>query len=134
MLGRPRKTNESTDRKMILARKRNRFSSYSVISSSFNVSRETLRRRANEFGFKSGVAVINPLTKCNKLKRKIWCKSHLNENFSSYIFSDEFKIERLLLPKTSTCASNVIRKICSMLRTLPRILKNGKFDGLGLYN
>ena len=85
MIGRPRKTNESTDRKMILTIKRNRFSSYSVISSSFNVSRETLHRRANEFGFKSRVAVINPLTKCNKLKRKLWCKSHLNENFSNYI-------------------------------------------------
>ena len=88
MLGRPRKTNESTDRKMILAIKRNRFSSYSVISSSFYVSRETLRWRANEFGFKSRVAVINPLTKYNNLKRKLWCKNHLNENFSNCIFSD----------------------------------------------
>ena len=92
-LGRPKKTTSSVDRRIILAMKRHRFSSNQSIADSFNVSRDTIRRRGIDAKIKSRIAVIDRLTTEHKKRRKSWCRAHKNVDFRDWIFSDESSFE-----------------------------------------
>lgn len=92
-LGRPRKTTEAVDSKIIVAIKRNRFSSNSSLGKSFHLSKETIRRRALEKGIRSRIAVVDKLTKKHKKERKQWCRGHRTTDFSNYLFTDEVSFE-----------------------------------------
>jgi transposase len=87
--GPPRCTSKADDLAIVVSIKRNRFQSNSSIAGSFNVSHETIRRRANENGLPSRRAVRDPLKKHHKQARMMWCKHHRHTEFKNWIFSDE---------------------------------------------
>lgn len=79
-LGRPRKTSQRQDARLIMALKRNRFTDLSVHRNSAGVvlSRWTIRRRLLENKYRCHVAVQDLLTPRQKLQRANWCR--LQEN------------------------------------------------------
>lgn len=92
-LGRRRCTSTRTDRAILLAVKRDRFSTNAAIASNFNVSRDTIRRRALQFKLRSRVAHRDYLKKCHKTARRRWCIGHVKTNFQFWILSDEASFE-----------------------------------------
>lgn len=97
--GRPRKTSQTTDRKLIVAAKRNRFESTKRLAiswkfaSNITCSIRTAYRRLSEAGMKScSPAIRIPLSPEHKRKRLEWCEEHLNwtsEDWNRVMWTDE---------------------------------------------
>lgn len=75
--GHPRATTSREDRSIKISIKRNRFLSNAEIGYQFNLSRETIRRRAIENALPSRIAVRDPLKKRHKIARRNWCRFQL---------------------------------------------------------
>ena len=88
-LGRPRCTSIKTDSAIAIHMKRNRFKSNESIATSFNVSRDTVRRRGMEYNLFSRMAHTDYLKKHHKIARRRWFMGHKNTNFQSWLFPDE---------------------------------------------
>lgn len=97
--GRPRKTTPRTDRKLVIACKRNRFETVPKLTVAWNFgsgaacSVRTAYRRLAEVGIRSyRPAVRIPLSPTHKAVRKNWCPDHLTwtqEQWRSVLWSDE---------------------------------------------
>ena len=91
--GRPRVTSPRTDRAILVGLKHHRFSTYRQLATQFNVSHGTIRRRANENGYRSKIAVLDVLGVHQKATRLLWCYNHLGTDFRPWAFSDESSFE-----------------------------------------
>lgn len=115
-LGRPRKLKPSSVVRLGLAVKRNPTATYCVLGHRFNVSWDTVRRRSLELKFKTRVAVRNVLQNRHKVVRVAWARTHLQTDFSSWIFSDE-SIFRL---STSSAPQRVLEHRLDGMKYDPR--------------
>ena len=97
--GRPRLSSKRTDARLLLSAKRNRFTSVPrlVVSwksaSNVNCSVRTAYRRLRESGIQSRrPAVRIPLSTQHRMKRMVWCRSHLswnNDQWRRILWTDE---------------------------------------------
>ena len=97
--GRPRKTTSRTDRKLVIACKRNRFEPVPKLTVAWNFgsgadcSVRTAYRRLAKAGIQSyRPAVRIPLSPTHRTVRKQWCRDHLTwtqEQWRSVLWSDE---------------------------------------------
>lgn len=98
--GRKRQSSERADRRLVNIVKVNRRNTFSDIYIMFNentpqkLSKRTVQRRLHEKGYhRRAVKKTTTISKQNKLKRRLFCHSHLhwgvNRDWSRVIFSDE---------------------------------------------
>ena len=101
--GRKRQSSERSDRRLLNVVKVNRRKTLSDISALYNentpqqLSKRTVQRRLHENGYhRRVVKKTTTISKRNRLKRRIFCRSHLhwtvNRDWSQVIFSDETQI------------------------------------------
>lgn len=101
--GRPRATNARTDRAIHLALKRRRFQPFAKTAREFQVSINTIRRRATSRGLQTRRAVRDVLRRHHRTARVSWCRAHAGTDFSHWIFSDEvlFELADCSAPRTA---------------------------------
>jgi transposase len=128
-MGRPRCTTTKTDAAILLSMKRNRFASNQTIASSFNVSRDTIRRRGKERKLFSRVAFRDFLKKHHKSARRRWCLQNKDIDFRHWFFSDEsfFQLHDCSAPQRLYVHRRVNEKYAT-----PCVLPNPVSDRRGL--
>ena len=80
-LGRPHVTSDKTDRTIILAVKKSRFSPIKNLAKQFNLSETTIKRRCKLFELKIRITGEDVLTNRQKMARVDFCHAHLNCDF-----------------------------------------------------
>ena len=99
--GRPRITSEAVDKHILLTVKRHRFATFRELAVEFNISKQTIRRRCRAGNINRRIALEEELTRRHKRVRVEWCRTHRNENFNKWLFSDEssFELSNLSIPR-----------------------------------
>ena len=91
--GRPKATTLRQDESIPVAVKRNRFSGYGAVAAQFELSKDTVRRRAVEKKIQTRVAAIEYLDAGHRRSRWAWCLRHTGLDFRYWAFSDESAFE-----------------------------------------